>query len=112
MNESLLLKIALITAILGLAALALITKITDLKEINIGEAKQADEEATVKITGVVERVTSKEGFSIINVMKEESIAVVLFDKINLSKGQRVEIIGKTREYKGQNEIVAEKIIVK
>src|SRR4030042_1856166 len=112
MNESLLLKIALITAILGLAALALIAKITDLKEINIGEAKQADEEVTVKITGTVERVTSKEDFSIINIRKEEEISVVLCDKINLSRGQRVEITGKTKEYKGQKEIVAETILIR
>ena len=112
MNESLLLKTALITAILGLIAITLITKLTSLEEMNIGEAKQADEGAVLKITGTVERVTSKEGFSVISIKKEESIDVVLFDSINLSKGQKVEVTGKTKEYRGSKEIVADKIIVK
>jgi DNA/RNA endonuclease YhcR with UshA esterase domain len=112
MNESLLLKSALITAILGLIAITLITKLTSLEEMNIGEAKQADEGNVVIITGTVERVTSKEGFSVISIKKEESIDVVLFDSINLSKGQKVEVTGKTKEYQGSKEIVADKIIVK
>lgn len=112
MNESLLLKTALITAILGLIAITLIVKLTSLEEMNIGEAKQADEGNVVIITGTVERVTSKEGFSVISIKKEESIDVVLFDSINLSKGQKVEVTGKTKEYQGSKEIVADKIIVK
>jgi len=35
-----------------------------------------------------------------------------FDKVNLSKGQRVEVIGKTKDYKGEKEVIAEKIVVK
>jgi DNA/RNA endonuclease YhcR with UshA esterase domain len=112
MNESLLLKSALITAILGLIAITLIVKLTSLEEMNIGEAKQADEGNLVIISGTVERVTSKEGFSIISIKKEESIDVVMFDSINLSKGQKVEVTGKTKEYRGSKEIVADKIIVK
>lgn len=112
MDESLLLKAALVIAVLGLAAITLIIKLSGIQEVNIGEAKQADEDSTVKITGTVERITSKEGFSIINIRKEESIAVVLFDSINLSKGQKVEVIGKTKDYNGGKELVAEKIVVK
>jgi len=112
MNESLLLKTALITAILGLIAITLIVKLTSLEEMNIGEAKQADEGNVLIISGTVERVTSKEGFSIISIKKEESIDVVMFDSINLSKGQKVEVTGKTKEYRGSKEIVADKIIVK
>jgi DNA/RNA endonuclease YhcR with UshA esterase domain len=112
MDQALLLKTAIVIALLGLAAISIIVKTTGVEEINIGEAKQADEESTVKITGTVERVTSKEGFSIINIRKEESITVVLFDSINLSKGQKVEIVGKTKEYNGKKELVADSIVMK
>jgi uncharacterized protein YdeI (BOF family) len=112
MNESLMLKVALATAVLGLAVLMLIVKFSGLKEMSISEAKQLDEDQTVKITGTVERFTSKEGFSIIDVKKQESVSVVVFESINLSKGQRVEITGKTQEYQGKSEIVADKIVVK
>jgi hypothetical protein len=111
MNESFLLRAALITAAIGLAALALIVALSGIKEINIGEAKAADEGLAVRITGTVERVTSKEGFSIIDVKKQETISVVLFDAINLSRGQQVEITGKTQEYLGKKEIVADRIII-
>lgn len=112
MNESLLLKAAMITAVLGIIAIALIAKLTDIKEISLGDAKQADEDAMVKVTGTVERVSSKEGFSIISIRKEESMTVVLFDSINLSKEQKVEVTGKVQEYEGEKELVAEKIVVK
>ena len=106
------LKVALITAVLGIIAIALIVKLTDLKEISLGDAKQADEGAMVKVTGTVARVTSKEGFSIISIMKEESMTVVLFDSINLSKGQKVEITGKVQAYEGEKELVADNIVAK
>jgi DNA/RNA endonuclease YhcR with UshA esterase domain len=112
MNESLLLKAALITAILGIIALIVIIKATGIKEININQAKESEEGATIRITGIVERVTSKEGFSIISIKKEETISVVLFDNINLSKGQKVEITGKVQDYQGSKELVADKIVVK
>jgi len=112
MNESLLLKAALITAIIGLAAITLLIKLSGIKEMNIGEAKQAEEGETVKITGTVTRITAKEGFSIINIRKEEEITIVLFEQLNLSKGQKIEVTGKTQDYEGKKELVAEKIVVK
>jgi len=112
MKDSLLLRIALATSIIGLCALGLILEITGLQEVSISEAKDLGEDKTVRITGVVERVTNKDKFAIINIMKEEKITVVLFDNINLSRGQRVEIIGKTKNYKGEKEVIADEIIIK
>ncbi len=112
MKDSLLIRIALITSIIGIGFLIIILTTTGLQEIDISEAKELEEDATIRITGRVERITSKEDFSIINIKKEEEITVILFDKVNLSKGQRVEVIGKTKDYKGEKEVIAEKIVVK
>jgi RPA family protein len=112
MQESLLLKIALSTSVIGLALLLLILFSTGFKEIDISEAKQTEEGSAIKITGTIEKVTSNEGFSIISIRKEETIDIVVFDSINLSKGQIVEVTGKTKEYNGQNELVADRIIIK
>lgn len=112
MNESLVLKAALITAIIGLIAISLIVKFTDIKEINLSEAKQADEGSKIKVTGTVQRVTAKQELSIITITKQENMTVVLFDSINLSKGQKIEATGKTQEYNGEMELVADKITVK
>ncbi len=43
MKDSLLIGIALLTSIIGLAALALILKITGFEEVNISEAKELEE---------------------------------------------------------------------
>ena len=110
MQDSLLLKIALITGVVGICFLILAT--TGLQEIDISEAKELEHDKAVKIIGTVERITAKEGFSIINIKKEEEITVIIFDKVNLSKGQRVEVSGKIEEYKGEKEIIAEKVVVK
>lgn len=112
MKDSLLLKIALVTSIIGLGFLVLILTTTGLQEIDISEAKELEEDQAVKIIGTVERITVKEGFSIINLRKEEEITVIMFDKVNLSKGQRIEVSGKIEEYKGEKEIIAEKVVVK
>ncbi len=112
MKDSLLLKIAMITSIIGLGFLVIILTTTGLQEIDISEAKELEEDQAIKIIGTVEKVTSKEDFSIINLRKEEEITVIIFDKVNLTKGQRVEITGKTTDYKGEKEVVAEKIVIR
>ena len=71
MKDSLLLRIALITSIIGLAILVIILKTTGLQEVDISEAKELEEDKTVSITGIVERVTNKEDFAIINIKKQE-----------------------------------------
>lgn len=112
MQDSLLLKIAMITSIIGLGALALILTTTGLQEIDISQAKQLEEDQAVRITGTVERITAKEDFSIINIKKQEEITVIAFDRVNLSKGQRIEVTGRTEDYKGKKEVIAEEIVVK
>lgn len=111
MQDSVLLKIALITSILGLGFLAIILATTGLQEIDISEAKELEEDTSIRITGTVQRVTNKDDFAIVSIKKEEEITVVLFENINLTKGQRIEVIGKTQDYNGEKEVVADKIII-
>ncbi|MBW2990541.1 hypothetical protein KY348_02430 [Candidatus Woesearchaeota archaeon] len=101
----------MITSIIGLGFLVIILTSTGLQEIDISEAKELEEDKTIKITGIVESITNKEDFSIINIRKEEEISVIIFENVNLSKGQRVEITGRTTEYKGEKEVVGEKISI-
>ena len=112
MQDSLLLKIAMIPSIMGIGFLIIILTTTGLQEVDISEAKEMKEDKTVMITGKVERVTIKEGFTIINLKKEEEIAVITFEKINLSQGQGIEVTGRIQDYKGEKEVVAEKIVLK
>ena len=112
MQDSALLTLALITSIIGIGFLVIILTTTGLQEVDISEAKELEEDKAVMITGRVERITAKPGFTIINLKKEEEITVITFEKLNLSKGQKVEITGRTQDYKGEKEVVAEKIVLK
>ena len=112
MQDSTLLKIALITGLIGVFSLMIIMFSTEIQEVNISEAKAMEEDNIIKITGTIERITTKEDFTIINLRKEESITVVMFEKIDLNKGTKVEIEGKIQDYKGEKEIIAEKVTIK
>ena len=112
MHDSTLFRTAIIISIVGIGLLAIILATTGLQEVDISEAKELEEDKTIKITGTVQKITSKEDFSIIEMQKQESITVIVFEKINLTRGQAVEVSGKTKEYKGEKEVVAEKIIKK
>jgi len=111
MKEETLLKIALVLSITGICALLLILKTTDIVESSISQAKNMDEGSAVKIVGTVERVSAKDQFTILTLRREESISIVAFDSMNLSKGQRIEVTGKIKEYDGANEIVADNVVV-
>ncbi|MFH0870417.1 MAG: hypothetical protein V1866_05170 [archaeon] len=111
MEEETLLKVALALSIIGICALLIVLKTTEIAESGIGQAKELEEGSSVKITGIVERISAKDQFTIITLRREESISVVAFDNINISKGQRIEVIGKIKKYEGANEIVADNVIV-
>ncbi len=111
MNESFMLKAALLVALLGLACLIAILKFGSIEESSLGQAKALEEGSAVKVTGVAEKVMTREGLTRITLKKQESIEVVIFKSINLTPGAKVEVQGKVQEYEGENELLADKIIV-
>ena len=113
MKENTLLKIALISGIVGLVALYLISTKIELKDYKPNKLSQnvGDD---VKFIGVIERISGKGDVAIIRVKQETSVDVVAFNAGNemaLKNGDSVEVLGKVQEYKGKNEIVAQKISV-
>jgi uncharacterized protein YdeI (BOF family) len=112
MEESILLRVALALSIIGICALLLIMKLSGIDESSISQAKQLEEGTPVKITGTVERISAKEGFTIITLSAKEQIEAVAFKSINLSKGQRVQVTGKVKDYNGKNELVIDEILLR
>ncbi|MBS3096970.1 hypothetical protein J4480_06050 [Candidatus Woesearchaeota archaeon] len=109
MKETTLLKIALICSLTGLFVLYFISAKIDVKDYkpnllnrNIGE--------DVKLKGVVTKI-SDAGNVVFS--QQNPMTVVLFtdDDINLKNGDDVEVIGEVQEYRGKNEIIAQKIRV-
>mgnify|MGYP001563330956 CR=1 FL=1 len=112
MKETTLLKIALISSLIGLIILYFIStkiEVKDYKPIlnkNIGE--------DVKLKGTVTKITDRGTVVFIEVNQQNPITVVLFtddDNLKLKDGDNVEVIGEVQEYNGKNEIIAQKIRV-
>ena len=111
MDDALLLKIALIVGVIGVIGLFLLNASIDLKETRFEDVDSVDS-GYVKISGVVERVYSKENLTIIDVSQKCNIKVVVFDEVELSEGQYIEAEGTVEDYEGKNELLAERIVVK
>jgi hypothetical protein len=112
MDESFLLKLALATSAIGICALLVMLRFENIEASSIGSAKLESEDTTVKISGVVSRVSPSGNLTVITLRREESVEVVAFGSFNLSKGAEVSVEGRVRDYKGRKEILAEKIILK
>ena len=112
MKEINLLKIALICSLVGLIALYFISTKIEVKDYkpqlnqNIGE--------DIKLEGIITNIIDKGGVVLIEVNQQSPITVVLFtdnDNLSLDNGDNIEVFGEVQEYKGKNEIIAQKIRV-
>lgn len=104
-------KTAFACVLLGLAALIVINSTSNV-EVTPIEKINALQDKEVAIEGRVEGIIQSQGMTVIEVGYDTSIKVVLFEKADLRRGDRVVVTGITKEYNGRLEIVAEKIVVK
>jgi len=111
MHDKQFVKIALICSIIGVVLLYFISLNYEINELEINKINDNDIEKTSKITGEVVKVLNKDSLTIITIKKPETIKVVLFENISLNRTDTVEIIGKVEKYKGEYEIIADKIKV-
>ncbi len=100
---------ALITSILGIAALMVFSFYLEPKERSISDINERNIGEYVKITGEVISVKKGEIFQFDLGDEVSRIRVISFDKINVSKNDNLEVIGKVDEYYGLLEIKAERI---
>jgi len=113
MKEKTLLKIALITSLLGLLILYLISDNITIDEKNIEKITIENKDEFVKLRGVVSRVTDTERVTIMEITQPQQITVVLFKNENktmpIQQGNEIEIFGKVDEYEGKLEIIADRL---
>jgi hypothetical protein len=124
-EDSLLLKIALITGIIGTIALYFVGD-----RITIGETTLASinspQEGKVLVKGYVEKVINKNNVVVIDISQKEKITVVVFPDSQgegegaaycsrcspaggIAVGDRIEVLGSLSSYKNRTEIIAEQI---
>lgn len=114
MDDSTLLKFALICSFLGLVALFSIMYFSVIPEKSLNNITEDDLGSKIKISGDIERIriSSDNQTTFITLSQKCSIDVISFDAINLSKGQKITVEGAVQEYQNKKEIIAEKIIMK
>ena len=112
MKETTLLKIALICSLLGLAVLYFISAKIDIKDYKPNQLNEnvGDD---VKLTGTITKISQNENVAFIEIDYGNPVTIVAFgsDDLKLKNNDTVEVIGKVQEYKGKNEIIAQKIRV-
>lgn len=109
MKDTTLLRIALITSMAGLAGLLVALHTTDLNVTALTALDNAEMEKTVKVRGVLEKVTVTEKATFLEVVSKESVTAVIFEPVALEEGSFVEIVGTVDEYRGEREILVEQI---
>lgn len=117
MKQSTLLKISLTCTIAGIIILFLVLQFFQMEETAISKISAEDMDKTIKISGIVSKVSenTEKGVKFLTIEKTEAIDVVVFDDKDAShfnKGDFVEVTGKVDEYKGEKEIIADEVAVK
>lgn len=111
MKEQTLLKIALISSILGLAILFAVARASDASQVQISAIDGTMKGNEVKILGTVQGVRNTGEVQILDISQPATITVFVSGQPPLKKGDMVEVIGRVDEYKEEQEIIADRIRV-
>ena len=115
MDDKLLLKIALITSIMGIVILYFISSTANIPETKISKINELEESQTVKVTGKIKSISKTEKVTFIELTQEETVKIIVFNDRNLSleKDENIEITGRItiNNNNKENEIIADKIII-
>jgi len=108
-----LLIISLIISIISILILLIISNNLEPEKINIKDINIQNLNQKIQTTGTITSIKTYQNFQIINIKENNSSITILVNKeTNLTKNQKIEIMGKVLEYKNSLEIQAEKIYLK
>ncbi|MFH1398548.1 MAG: OB-fold nucleic acid binding domain-containing protein [Candidatus Woesearchaeota archaeon] len=107
MDETVLLRLALTGAIVGLVSLFFVSLLSKPNNKEIGQLETGD----VRFTGVVADLTDKEKVAYLTLAQPVYTKVIVFknQQLKLAKGDFVVVSGELREYEGKHEIIADTI---
>ena len=114
MQEKTLVRLALIITLLGLSFLFVYTQNLDLESTTDLENRIDSEKVAMRGTVKNLKVTDKAVFFELEGEKIVYTDVILFpdSSIYLREGDHVELTGQVEEYKGEKEVIAEKIVLR
>jgi len=111
MKDSVILATALVTGVVGVIVLYFLSSNIEIQTSGISQVKQLEENSEVRLKGEVVSITSMANLTIITIMRPEAIEVVVFQKINLSEGEFIDVIGKIGEFRGEKQVIADKLVI-
>ena len=109
MQESTLLKISLISAILGILALLFLSE-----TIEFPESPLLEEDRGYTVEGTIARITQRDKVTFITLQKEDELTVVLFKDypVDLHSGDYVEVVGKaSKDQDGEIQLIGNELRV-
>jgi RecJ-like exonuclease len=110
MDESILLKIALVVSVIGIVFLYLISSQIELNDTTIEKITSGNVEDVVSVTGLITSVKQSGQTTFITLTESNDISVVAFSKnMSLAAGDTVKVIGKVQDYNGKKEIIADRV---
>ena len=114
MQEKTLVKLSLIITLLGLSFLFVYAQLFDLEPTADVETSLSSEKVLMKGTVKNLQVTDKAVFFELEGEKIVQTDIILFpdSSIYLREDDHVELTGQVEEYKGEKEVIAEKIVLR
>ncbi len=110
MKEKNILILSIIISIIGIIFLLTISLIKEPKLVKINQINSNFLNQKIKTSGQISRVINLDNFQIIN-LNDSNIEIINNHPKNLSKNQKIIIIGKVQEYKNKLQINCEKLYI-
>ena len=114
MKDKTLLKISLVTAIIGILILLFILDRISLSGSNLSNITKDNLDENIKIKAELVKITETPGLYILTVRDFSGIMTVIVFKdesLELKEGDVLEIEGRVTSYNGKLEIIAKKITI-
>ena len=111
MKDSTLLRIALITSVIGLTALLITLDSIEIDEVAVSKLNNELIDETVEFTGVVKTVDQRDKVIKLVVEQVKDVEVVLFtnQESGLEVGDLIKVVGEVERYNDEWEIIADTI---
>ncbi len=106
--KKILLKISLITSIIGICSLFVIFLFSDVEQVEALDIIYQEDNSVVKIKGFVSDISVRKNITFLKI--DMPFNAIVFDNVNFSKGDLLELSGSITEYKDEKELIVDKII--
>ena len=111
MNESFLINLAIIVSVLGIVLLYFISGNIEVNDTTIEKITNEEITGSVQIKGKVKEITGTDKVTFLVINQESEIKAIAFDKLEVNKGDYVEISARVSDDSDEKELIVESLII-